>query len=235
MNTAIDASATEVLQVPTDILRGLMNAVGIKSFRALSQQAGVSDWAIQRLRQGAIAQMRLETLQKIAGALRISLATLLEHFGVAAGEAATSQALQDVEPSQDSARIAALEAEYQRLQTQLAQQTIHNHQSWQRETLAVLEPWLLQWPTVVNAVAQNPELPASRLVPLVQPVMDLLEQWEIEAIAPIGSEVLYDPQHHQLMEGIAEPGDTVRVRYAGYRQRDTLLHRAKVSPVGTAN
>lgn len=231
MNAATDTAATGVSQAPTEVLRGLMNAAEISSFRALSQQAEVSEWAIKQLRKGAIAQMRMATLQKIASALRIPLVTFLENFGVVAAGAVTPQFPQEAEPSQALERIAALEAEYERLQTQLEHQEVQNHQSWQQEALAVLEPWLLQWPTVVNAVAKNPELPASRLVPLVQPVMNLLEQWDIEAIAPIGAEVPYDPQHHQLMEGSAEPGDAVKVRYAGYRQKETLLHRAKVSPV----
>jgi hypothetical protein len=33
------------------------------------------------------------------------------------------------------------------------------------------------------------------------------------------------------MEGNAQPGDFVKVRYVGYRQGEKLLHRAKVSPL----
>jgi molecular chaperone GrpE (heat shock protein) len=94
-----------------------------------------------------------------------------------------------------------------------------------------LESWLLQWPTVIHAVEQNPDLPASRLVPLVQPVQNLLEQWGIAAIAPVGAEIPFDPQQHQLMNGTAAPGELVKVRYTGFRRGDTLLYRAKVSPV----
>jgi hypothetical protein len=36
---------------------------------------------------------------------------------------------------------------------------------------------------------------------------------------------------HQLLEGTAQPGDLVKVRYTGYRQGDKLLYRVKVSPV----
>jgi hypothetical protein len=36
------------------------------------------------------------------------------------------------------------------------------------------------------------------------------------------------------MEGHAEVGDRVRVRYTGYWQGEKLLYRAKVSPVKTA-
>jgi molecular chaperone GrpE (heat shock protein) len=90
---------------------------------------------------------------------------------------------------------------------------------------------MLQWPTVTHAVEKNPQLPAERLLPQVRPVEKLLQTWDIEEIAPIGAEIPYDPQQHQLMGGTAEAGQTVRVRYAGYKQGDRLLYRAKVSPV----
>ena len=53
----------------------------------------------------------------------------------------------------------------------------------------------------------------------------------MEAIAPVGAEVAYDPQLHQPLEGTAQPGEKVKVRYTGYRQGDKLLYRAKVSPI----
>ncbi len=49
--------------------------------------------------------------------------------------------------------------------------------------------------------------------------------------AIVGTELPYDSRQHQLMGGTANPGDLVRVRYAGYKQGDRLLYRAKVSPV----
>jgi molecular chaperone GrpE (heat shock protein) len=63
-------------------------------------------------------------------------------------------------------------------------------------------------------------------------VEQLLQEWGVEAIASVGSQIPYDPHLHQLMEGTAQPGETVRVRYIGYRQAKKLLYRAKVSPVG---
>ncbi len=95
----------------------------------------------------------------------------------------------------------------------------------------LLEPWLRQWPTVLAAVEKNPDLPAIKVIPLVQPVEALMASWGITPIAPIGAELPYDPQEHELMTGTAERGDRIRVRYAGYRRGDKLLWRAKVSPV----
>ena len=210
----------------TTVLKQLMTAVEIPSYRALCRMAGVSEWAVKQLRGDRITQMRVETLQKLAAALQLSLTELMGHFEVI-DEAASSS----TQTADHGDRIAALEAEYQRLQTQLEQQETAIHQRFQQEVLTVIEPWLLQWPTVVHAVEKNPDLPATRLVPLVQPVQNLLSQWEIAAIAPVGSEVPYDPQQHQLMNGNTEPGKPVKVRYTGFLQGETLLHRAKVSPV----
>lgn len=207
----------------TETLRSLMAAAEIPSFRALARQAQVSDWAVRQLRSDRITAMRLDLLQKIARALHLSLPELLEHFGVIDAEPPAVGASPD-------ATVAALQTEYRRLQDQLQQQAATLQQQFQAEALAVLESWLLQWPTVTHAVEKNPDLPASRLVPLVQPVQNLLAQWGVEAIAPVGATVPFDPQLHQLMNGDVEPGTPVRVRYTGYRQGARLLYRAQVSP-----
>ena len=67
----------------------------------------------------------------------------------------------------------------------------------------------------------------------MKPITELLKQWNVETNATVGETVPYDPQVHQLLEGSGdvEPGDIVMVRYLGYRQGETLLYRAKVSPV----
>ncbi|MGF1522162.1 MAG: helix-turn-helix domain-containing protein [Leptolyngbyaceae cyanobacterium] len=213
----------------TTVLRGLMEAVEISSFRELCRRAGVSEWAVRQLRGDRITDMRLGTLQKLAAALQIQLTELLSQFGVVKNADSLSTVAASPEASRD--RIAALEAEYQRLQTQFEEQESILRQRFQQEVLTTIESWLLQWPTVSHAVAKNPDLPASRVIPLVQPVQNLLTQWGVEAIAPVGSEISYDPSHHQLMNGTAQPGDPVKVRYTGFFRGDTLLHRAKVSPV----
>ncbi|NES19707.1 MAG: nucleotide exchange factor GrpE, partial [Symploca sp. SIO3E6] len=81
------------------------------------------------------------------------------------------------------------------------------------------------------AAQQNEQLPAVKLLPLMRPVESLLQKWGVEAIAPVGAEVSYNPQYHQLISGNAQPGEMVKVRYTGYRQGEKLLYRAKVSPV----
>ncbi|HEY9861132.1 MAG TPA: helix-turn-helix domain-containing protein [Candidatus Obscuribacterales bacterium] len=214
----------------THQLQRLMQQVGVSSFKALSQKANVSEWQVRQLRQGQAAQMRVAALLKLSQALQISLPELLSSF---------SQSLEpDVSPVPTSggqatleAELAAVKLEYDRSQSQLAQQRKALWQEFQQATLQTIESWLLQWPTAAYAAQQNPQAPAVRLLPLLRPVETLLQEWGVKAIAEVGTELPYDPTQHQLMEGTAQPGDRVRVRYTGYRHGEKLLYRAKVSPM----
>ena len=203
----------------THPLQQLMQQAGVSSFKALSRKAGVSERQVRRLRQGQIAQMRVETLLKISQVLQVSMTEILTIFG-------ETQPV-DVPESQTD-----MSQEYQRLQQQLHEQRETLMQEFQQSSLQVIESWLLQWPTAAYAAQQNQQLQAVRLLPLVRPLEQLLQEWGVEAIASVGSEIPYDPHLHQLMEGTAQPGETVRVRYIGYRQAEKLLYRVKVSPVG---
>ena len=201
----------------TPQLQALMQSLGFSSFKSLAQAAAVSEAQIRKLRRGELAQMRLETLQKLSQALQLSLPQILTTFGNFAA------------PSSSEAKD--LQQEYDRLQAQLTQQKAELWQEFQRDSLQILESLLLQLPTAAHAVQQNPQLPAAKLLPLLRPLDRLLETWGVAAIGPVGAEVAYDPQQHQLLAGMTKPGDLVRVRYTGYRQADRCLHRAKVSPI----
>ncbi|MGI0489570.1 helix-turn-helix domain-containing protein [Pantanalinema rosaneae CENA516] len=207
-------------------LQDWMQQAGINSFRALSRAAGVSRWQVEQLRQGKIAQMRVEILLKLSQALQISLSELLTPF-------TTNHQADQALPSAPNLeqQLMDLRQEYDRLQAQLAQQHQELLQEFQQSSVQVLESLLLQLPTAAYAAQQNPQAPAVKLLPLLRPVDQLLDHWGIAAIATVGAEVPYDPQQHQLMEGFAEPNDPVKIRYTGYRQGDRLLYRAKVSPV----
>lgn len=211
----------------TPKLQQLMQQVNLSSFKALSLAAGVSEKQIRQLRQGKIATTRVESLQKLSRVLHVSIADLLNTFS----EDASAQSSGGHVPVQNSQELETLRQEYDRLQTKLEQQKQELWQEFQQASLQALESLLLQLPTAAYAAQQNPQAPAVKLLPLLRPIDQLLQQWGIEAIAPVGTEIPYNPQQHQLMEGGAEPGDRVRVRYTGYRQGEKLLYRAKVSPV----
>ncbi len=210
----------------SDRLRSLMSHANISSFRALSQQANVSDWQIRQIRRGNLAQMRVEVLQRISQALKLSLAHLLESFLDAPVTHPNADHALSVQP-----QVQSLQLEYQRLQAQLQNQRDRLWQEFQLASLHQLEPWLTQWPTAAHAAHQNQTIPANRLVPLVRPVEQLVANWGLEAIAPVGAELPYDPQQHQLMEGGVPAEGWVKVRYVGYCWSGKLLYRAKVSPI----
>jgi transcriptional regulator with XRE-family HTH domain len=196
--------------VPTDSeqLTNLMRSVGFQSFSQFCQASGVSEKVLRKLRRGQISQMQLGNLQKVATGLQISLSQLVDLFSD------TPTAITPT-PSPDQSQDSQL-------------------QEFQRSSLQILEPWLLQWSAAAYAATQNPELPATKLLPLVRPVENLLNSWDVQMTDRVGETVPYNPQQHDLMDGTANAGDPVRVRYAGYRQVDRLLHRPKVSPVSSS-
>lgn len=218
----------------TPQLLARMQQVELSSFKALSLTAQVSLTQIKALRQGQLQKMSLSTLIKLSHALQITLFELLKTFGADVNQAEL-QLTPITTEKQPEPQIQILRQEYDRLQKQLAAQAEHLEQEFQHRSIQILESWLLQWPTAAHAAQQNPQVPAVRLLPLLRPVETLLQFWGVVAIAVVGAEVDYDPQYHQLMEGQANPGDRVRVRYTGYQQGATLLYRAKVSPLKTSS
>lgn len=202
----------------SDRLRQLMQQVELASFKALSTQAGISVSQVRQLRRGKVERMRVDSVLKLSQALRVPIAQLLTTFG--------APDLSSTPPA-----LAALQQEYDRLHAQLATQRHVLQQEFQQSALQTLESLLVQLPTAAYAAQQNPQLAAVKLLPLLRPIDQLLQQWGVEPIAPVGTELPYDPSQHQLMEGTAQPNQPVKVRYTGYRHGEKLLYRAKVSPL----
>lgn len=195
----------------------LMSKVEIKNYAQLSRNAKVSERQIYRLENGLIKNLTLDTLQKIAKALNLSVESLIKAFSPEESVIENEQ-INDNQP---------IQAEKQQLTEELNQQL-------QLATISTLESLLLQLPTITEAVKQNPELPATRLLPLLKPLNQLLSQWGIEAIASVGDIITYNPQEHELMDSENIPENEineVKVRYVGYRQGEKLLYRAKVSRI----
>ncbi len=207
------------------LLQDLMQQANLSDINELSQVAKVSRLQLIRIQQGLILNISLGAIASIAKALNISIDSLIQTFV----EQSRVNSESPIPLNQDA--LAACQQEYQKLQQEMTQQRETLATEFQQASLETIESWLLQWPTAVTAVRQNPKLPAARLLSLVEPVEQLLRQWQVEAIATVGEELPYDPQQHQLMKGIAQPGELVKVRYVGYKQGDKLLYKAKVSPV----
>ena len=201
------------------ILQELMESFGCDSFREFSLKFKIAELNLFRLKNGLLGKMSLETALKLAQSFNISLNKLVSLFS-------SEQDLGEmVIPSQ------SISQDYQNLQQKYASQKQELTQQFQLSTLETLESFLLQFPTFIAAVNKNPDLPAARLLPLLKPIEQLLDNWDITPIAAVGDKIPYNPLEHELMEGTAQTGELVEVRYVGYRQEDNLLYRAKVSPI----
>jgi transcriptional regulator with XRE-family HTH domain len=194
------------------ILRELMTKAEIRDYLQLSRKSRVSELQFYRIENNLLDNIPLGVLKKIAKALNISVTTLIDNL---------------------SSSLDSIDGNHQEnLQSQKQDLTSNLIAEYQQETISILESLFLQLPTVIHAVNNNPRLPASRILPLFQPLNQLLSTWEIEPIGKVGDMVDYNPQEHELIENNGLPLEKikrVKIRYVGYRQKDKLLYRAKVS------
>ena len=205
-----------------------MERVAITNLEELSKSAGVSGLQIRRLQHGLILYMSVVTILRLASTLQISVETLIAKFT----DSTESQPdFDSVNGNSQEQSPQFWQQEYQKLEQEKIQQAEVLKNEFQQATIQTIESWLIQWPTAVAAIEKNPELPAKRLIPLVKPVKQLIEQWGMETIAVVGEELPFSPQWHEPLKGSIEPGTMVKVRYVGYKQQDKILYKAKVSPI----
>jgi DNA-binding Xre family transcriptional regulator len=204
------------LQDRTLQLQSLMQKVGINSFKQLYQLTKTSDRIIRKLRSGELGSLRWQTLVKISSILQISVSQLLETFGDRSIAGSNCQQLETIQH------------EYLQLQHQFQQQRETLLSEFQYQSLQTIESFLTYFPAAKHAATKNPDFPASKIFPLVQSIDRLIQQWEVTVIGEVGERVVYDPRWHQLIEGNVNE-ELVSIRYVGYRQRDKLIFRAKVS------
>ncbi|MDJ0649582.1 MAG: helix-turn-helix domain-containing protein [Xenococcaceae cyanobacterium MO_188.B19] len=206
-------------------LQQLMLQAGIPDLQTLAKISGVSSWQLARLQHGLLYRMSVKTLLKLSNTLQISTEQLISIF------VDSSKYPDNWQPQPNQPQSDFWQQEYQRLEEKSEKQKDTMEQKFQQASLQTLESWLIQWPTAIAAVCKNPDLPAARLLPIVKPIERLIKQWGIEKIDFVGKELPYNPQYHELMKGSAQPGDMVRVRYVGYKQKDRILYKPKVSLV----
>lgn len=235
----------------TPQLKQLMQTVGCSSLSDLARRSGLSRTSVNRIRQGHLLDLPLGKVLQLSQFLEVDFESLIAQFS---GEASVDLRRQEPEEQSDQ-KISVntlkksqnleqenlklqqafdqLEQEYDRQQQQLQTQQEQLWAEQQKSIIHILESLLLQWPTAAYAARKNPDAPAVKLLPLMRPLEQLLEAWNISPIGEVGAEIVYDPQWHQVMPISGKTprvGDRVLVRYVGYRQGEQLLYRAKVSP-----
>ena len=199
----------------TPELQKLMQKVGINSLRELARSTKTSAHTINKLRSGNINTIRWESIVKISDTFQISIDEFISIFG-------------DCAPKSPDRSVEALQQEYQQLQQQFQQQRDTLQSEFQFQSLQALESFLTYFPTAKQAASNNPDFPASKILPLIGSIDRLIRSWGVTVIGAVGDKVNYDPRWHQLVSGAADPEELVTVRYVGYRQGEKLIFRAKV-------
>ena len=193
-------------------LRRLMKIAGISSFQSLGDRSKITLGNLNKLRRGQADLICYRDLNNLGICLGISVEDLVSKFS-------------QIKPQKQECGRSQFQSEFQ----------IQFQSEFQQQVLTRLESLLLQLPTAAHAITNNPNFPARNLLPLLRPLDHLLQDWGIKAIAPVGTEVNYNPRLHQLMDGadlgLVKEGDMVLVRYTGYVKGEQLLYRARVAPL----
>lgn len=210
-----------LLNTNTNVLNQLIKEVGCQSIPEFSIKFNISQLQLYRLQNGLLSKMSLENVSKIAQSLNISIEELIELFSF-------ETSLKNITKPKNNDEIFK---DYQNLKAKYEQQSKELTQKFQLASIEILESLLVQLPTFIFATENNPNLAAQKLLPLLKPIDNLLNSWNIKPLNAVGEKVTYNPQQHQLLEGDCEQGDFVQVRYIGYIKDDVILYKAKVSPI----
>jgi len=206
-----------------NILQLIENA-GFASIEEFSAKSQIPMLQIYRLLQGLLPKINVEIFLKLSEFLKISPGQLAEIFFPQASPPTIER-----ENKQD--QINDLREDFKKEYHLLQQEMDNIKQEVQRSAFYSLESLLLQLPTVTAAIQQNPDFPSVKLLPLFRPVNQLLREWNIEPIGTVGAKAVYDPPYHEILEGTAQEGDLVTVRYVGYKQGESVLYKTKISQI----
>ncbi len=136
---------------------------------------------------------------------------------------------QDLDNDSGKEEIIALQQQCQRLREELEAQSNQLKDDFRSDTFEQLQPLLTNYPTAREMAKAKPDLPAKNLVSLFTSLENLLESWGYETIGTPWEEVNYNPQIHQGDSDDIEVGESVYIRFVGYRDGDNILYPAKVS------
>lgn len=125
--------------------------------------------------------------------------------------------------------IISLQKQCQRLREELEAQSSLLKSDFRSEVFEQLQTLLTNYPTAREMAKVKPDLPAKNLISLFTSLENLLENWGYETIGKPWEKVNYNPQIHQADSDDIEVGESVYIRFVGYRDGDNILYPAKVS------
>lgn len=231
-NRPVVEATLDMLYLHDDWLSQHLKQVDLPTWKALQQTTGLSEQTVQRIRRGELERVTLGQLQQLARTLNLTLSSLLIGLQVvvaASAEEPSAAVSRSVEGEAEDREREALRQECMALQQALQRQTSDIQRALQQETFEELRTLLTSFPTLPRMVKAQPQLPAQNLLALFSGLENLLERWEIRALGEPWQSVRYDPQIHQGDSPDLQAGETVYVRFVGYRQGETILAPAKVS------
>lgn len=135
----------------------------------------------------------------------------------------------DLDNNDNREEIINLQKQCQRLREELETQSKQLKEDFRSETFEQLQPLLTNYPTAREMAKVKPDLPAKNLISLFTSLENLLENWGYEIIGKPWEKVSYNPQIHQADSDDIEVGESVYIRFVGYRDGDNILYPAKVS------
>lgn len=152
---------------------------------------------------------------------------LLTTFGTLASK--NKQKLSNDSDKSKQEEIINLQKQCQRLREELDNQSKQLKNDFRSEVFEQLQPLLTNYPSALQMLTIKPDLPAKNLISLFTSLENLLENWQYETIGKPWEKVNYDPQIHQADSDDIEVGESVYIRFVGYRDGDNILSPAKVS------
>lgn len=185
---------------------------------------GVVYWRSQRSAQATQAQLNQELLaQKQSAAatqakLEQQLQAMTQQWQVAQRDNAEL-----------NNQVDSLKQQCQRLRDRLEAQAQQVRQDTQTEAFEQIQTLLTQYPSLRRMVEAKPDLPARNMVALLTALENLTQFWHYNPIGSPWESVAYDPQSHQGDAEDLQKGESVYVRFIGYRQGDRIIVPAKVS------
>ncbi len=125
--------------------------------------------------------------------------------------------------------IVELNQQCQRLREELKTQAMQVQTDAIAGGFEQIQTLLTQYPSIRKMVESQPDLPARNIVALLISLENLVKFWECQPIGKPWELVEFDPQFHQGDIGDFQAGESVYVRFIGYKKDDRILVPAKVS------
>ncbi|BAU15472.1 hypothetical protein LEP3755_60310 [Leptolyngbya sp. NIES-3755] len=187
-----------------------LSLVGLSGFYWRSTQSAQATEAMLRL--------NIDELQQTKSDLEQKLDTAISDWQTSQREKAALEV-----------QIEEFKQQCARLRSQLETQSTQTQEDSEIKAFEQIQSLLTQYPSVRRMTETKPDLPARNLIGMFTALDNLMKFWGYQAIGQPWEQVKFDPQLHQGDVADLVLGESVYVRFVGYRSRDRILVPAKVS------